>query len=116
MLPVTSLAAVALGAMFIALTLNVIRNRGRERVTVGSGSETLARAIRAQGNFAESTPITLVLLALAVFVAGRIGHAYSLIRAEPNGSMLFRMIGMLVTLVTIAVLGVAILVLLGEAG
>jgi uncharacterized membrane protein YecN with MAPEG domain len=62
---VTPYAAV-LGLLGAALTLNVIRNRGRANATAGDGgSPALAQAIRAHGNFIEQTPLTLLVILLA---------------------------------------------------
>lgn len=132
MLPVTSLGAVVLSALFVALTVRVIAGRRSERVGVGSGSDRLARAIRAQGNFAECTPIVLLLSALAelngaptwllgavfaVFVAGRLAHAYGLSAAElrPRPDFRFRVAGMVTTFATIGLLAATLLVRLALA-
>lgn len=131
MLPVTSIAATVLGAMFIILSVRVVERRRSERIAVGTGSESLARAIRAHGNFAESVPLVLILLALAelnrapaawlaavaaTFVVGRIAHAFSLVRGEldrtgPNPTR-FRVIGTALTFAVIALLAATIVLAL----
>ena len=92
-LPVLTLTTAALGLWFIILTLNVIRLRGRFKVSLGDGGhEALNRAIRAQGNFIETVPVALIMLivaelqganalalqiAAAMLVAGRLAHGYA---------------------------------------
>ena len=47
------------------LTVNVIVNRVRAKVDIGDGGvAALAQAIRAQGDFAEHTPLALLLIGL----------------------------------------------------
>lgn len=98
----TYLFAGLLALLYVFLTVNVIRNRRRYRVAIGASEEHpgLVRAVRAHGNFAENTPLFLILLCLAeiqtgsgwacyllgaLFFAGRLAHAYSLLVAEPRG-------------------------------
>lgn len=53
------------GLLLFALSLNVSRTRGKYKVSLGDGGhEELMRAIRAQGNFVEYTPLVLLLLLL----------------------------------------------------
>lgn len=84
----------ALGLMFIWLSIGVIRLRRKESIAIGdAGSENLKRAIRAQANFVEYSSIFLILLffsesyelpswllasSAALFLLGRILHAYSI--------------------------------------
>ena len=93
-LPATSLYAGLLGLMLVLLSALVIRVRIRARVSLGDGGDdALVRAIRAQANFAEYTPMALVLIALAeiqgapgwvihllglTLLAGRVAHAVGL--------------------------------------
>lgn len=63
MLVVTSVSAAALTALYLKLTLEVIRLRRKNRVGLGSGGhDDLERAIRAHGNFAEYVPLGLILM------------------------------------------------------
>ena len=119
MLPITSLFAALLALVFVALSIRVIKLRRRHGAAVGdAGANPLQMAIRAHGNFAEYTPMFLLLLALAelanvaavllwamgtFFFAGRVLHAYSLSFAERyeagrlKSSVRFRVIGMVCT-------------------
>jgi uncharacterized membrane protein YecN with MAPEG domain len=115
-LAVTAVVASLLALIFFRLSLAVIGFRRRHRVSLGSGGhDDLERAIRAQGNFAEYTPITLVLLAClevngapwwlvavpgAIFIAGRLIHARGVQEPPPNFSR--RVLGMKLTLFTLA--------------
>lgn len=129
MLPVTSLTACVLAPMFVALTVNAIRRRRSVRIAVGDGGDDgLARAARAQGNFAECVPLVLILTALAelngapapwlallvaAFAVGRVSHAYGLLVAEPDTArpnrFRFRVFGMATTLTVIGLLVVTVL-------
>ena len=120
MLPITSFFAALLAGFFMVLSFRVIRLRRQNKAAAGdAGVSALQMAIRAHGNFAEYTPMFLILLALAemanifslllwlvgsVFCAGRLLHAYGLCYAEhyENGQLKvvprFRIMGMMVTL------------------
>lgn len=83
-----------LGLLYLVLALLVVRHRYRAKVGVGDGGDPrLERAIRVHGNFAEYTPIVLILLALlamsgwgslyihllaAIYFVARIAHAIGL--------------------------------------
>ncbi|MHC8507949.1 MAG: MAPEG family protein [Rhodospirillales bacterium] len=110
-LTVTPALAAVLGLMLAALSLHVIRLRYRERVSLGDGgSPDLLRAIRAQANFAEHAPLTLVLLMIleinraeaavlyglgAALVLGRCLHAFGVSRTGAH--FLWRTVGMILT-------------------
>lgn len=65
-MPVTAFYAGLCGLLLIVLSGRVVRLRWKYKVGIGSGGqEELARAIRAQANFVEYVPLTLLLLALA---------------------------------------------------
>ena len=65
---ITAIYAALLGLLFLALSVNVVRTRRATRVSLGAGDHPLLeRRIRAHGNFAEYTPIALILIA---FVPG----------------------------------------------
>lgn len=65
-LSVTPVYAGLLGLLFALLTFNVIRLRWRERVSLLDGGKTvMIQAIRAQGNFIETVPLGLLLMAFA---------------------------------------------------
>ena len=89
-LPVTAVAALLNGAIFLLLTLRVIRIRLRDHVVLGDGeNRELMKAIRGQANAAEQMPIALIVMGLAelggaplwglipvalLFTAGRAAH------------------------------------------
>lgn len=65
----TAIYAALLGILAAVLAVNVIVNRVRARVDVGDGGvAALAQAIRAHANFAEHTPIALILVGLVEVV------------------------------------------------
>ncbi len=111
-LTITSVAALLNGALFLALTVAVIRHRRRDGVVLGDGDDrSLTKKIRGQGNAAEQMPIALLLMALiemqggggwvlgilaALFTIGRVMHgAYF---ALPGLSWRLRFWGMIDTL------------------
>jgi uncharacterized protein len=105
------------------LTALVIMRRVQTSVDfLDGGDKTLLLRIRAHGNFIETVPMALLLIALletkglgvawiatfgAVLVAGRLAHAACLVtNAVPWG----RIAGMLATLAVISIAGVMCLV------
>jgi len=112
MLYVTTLAATVLSMLSVLLSLKVIGIRRREKISVGDGgNDELLRAMRAQANLLEYTPLTLILLACAefngvhwiivallamAFIAGRILHPVGIKDAKAPGKA--RVVGMLLTL------------------
>jgi uncharacterized protein len=132
MLIVTSLIASVLTILFVKLSFAVIALRRKNRVALGTGGqEELERAIRAQGNFAEYVPISLILIAALelngapwwlvaapglTLIIGRVIHAKGINVPPPDFSK--RVLGMqftLVTLISLALLNVgwSLLKLLG---
>ncbi|WP_421993780.1 MAPEG family protein [Roseococcus sp.] len=109
--PVTSLFAGLLGVLLLLLSLLVIRARMKARTSFGFGEDPrLLRAIRAQANFVEYAPMTLLLLLLleasgtapgllyilgGATMGGRILHALG-ISPEPE-RLILRQLGMLLT-------------------
>lgn len=85
-------AAAVLVGIWLAMRIGSLR--GKEKVSVGDGgSESLMRRMRAQANFVEQTPLTVILVALvelagkggtwlsigcALFIIGRIAHAFGM--------------------------------------
>lgn len=68
----TAIYAAVLGLLAALLTTNVIVNRVRAKVDVADGGVApLAQAIRAHGNFAEHTPLALLLIGLVEAFAYR---------------------------------------------
>lgn len=132
MLPVTSLFAGVLALMLVALSINVIRGRIKHRVALADGGEQdMIRRIRAQGNFCEYVPLALLLMAMAelqnashpflyamgvLLLAGRLLHAYSLLKAEPSGKGIkARQAGMIMTFLTL-VMGAGFALSVAAAG
>jgi uncharacterized protein len=122
-LPVTSVTAGLLAFIFLFLSLRVIllRRNGGPSVGMG-GDERFVRAVRAHANFAEYTPIFLILLGLneiqfnnvvvhtavaGVFVVGRILH---LIGFGFLGTGPWRVLGMVATNTALIVLALHLLI------
>lgn len=63
--PITTFYAGIIGLLLLALSYQVVRNRRRAGVSLGSGDDRdLERAIRAHGNLIEYAPLILLLMAL----------------------------------------------------
>ncbi len=111
MVVITPLFAAIFGLMYVALSINVVRYRFGDRISLGTGdNKHLERAIRAHGNFMEYVPLaillmwfieTLTLSASTVFWLGsilliaRVSHAFGIF--YPRQLMIFRQLGSLVT-------------------
>ncbi len=111
-LPITAVTAAILGLIFFRLSMNAIKFRHQYKVGLGSGGhEDLERAIRAQANFAEYVPISLILIAClelnaapwwlvtapgVALIAGRLYHAKGMKELPPN--FRHRVLGMKFTL------------------
>lgn len=120
-----SISAALLACLFIYLSFRVIGVRKANRIAIGTGGDpALERAMRVHANFAEYVPLTLVLLTLcalrglpewivalfcAVFVLGRLLHAYGVSQVDENYR--FRTVGMLLTFGTLALCALSLLVL-----
>lgn len=127
----SSLYISMLSIIFIGLSVNVILARRRFKIPLNDGSNfELQRRLRAHANFAEYTPIFLIMLISAehegastllihcigaLFITGRILHAYSLTSAEKykDGVLLnkasYRVKGMACTFSSIGLLCVVLL-------
>jgi uncharacterized membrane protein YecN with MAPEG domain len=126
---VTIFYAALLGPILVFLSAKVIQARVAKGAIYGDrGDMQLVRRCRAHANFTEYTPLFLILLFLAelhqlshyavhvfgaIFVLGRISHAYSLLKAEKigedgslQGSIAFRQIGMMSSFIPITFLSV----------
>lgn len=95
MYPITTVTGSIVAIFYIYISITIIKFRYQYRVSLGSqGHDDLERAIRAHGNFAEYTPLTLILMLCAeanhahwsvagliaiTFVLGRLFHAYAFI-------------------------------------
>ena len=109
---VTAFHAGLLGLLLVWLSLRVIRLRRGAKVAIGSGgNRLLERAQRAQANFAEYVPMTLLLMGLSemlgawppllhgfgvALLAGRVLHGVGIAR-EPE-DLRYRIAGMRITL------------------
>jgi len=98
-LPVTAVTASVLALLFVKLSFAVIALRRQHRLSlVSGGHHALERIIRAHANFAEYTPIALILLAClesygapwwlvaaagTAVVAGRLFHAKEVTETAP---------------------------------
>ena len=105
-----------LAALYIFLSLRVIRMRRRDRVALSDAKHpSLQRAIRVHANFAEYVPFALLLAAFVEFqqssslivhliclalVLGRVVHAYGVSQETENYK--FRVAGMALTFAAIA--------------
>lgn len=108
---ITGLYAAILGLIQIKLTLDVVKIRRGQKISIGDGGdEALARAARVHGNFIETVPIALILILIAelgeapfwsihvlglAMVAARLTHAIGL--SSPTGRGKFRFYGMVMT-------------------
>jgi hypothetical protein len=119
----TSVYAVLLALLFLALSTRAMLGRRRTRVTLGDGtSEDLRRRLRAHANFAEYTPFALILMALLelqgagsivlnviglLLLAGRLSHAFGISRIPEHH--LARSIGMGLTILSMLLSCLALL-------
>ena len=122
---ITALYGSLLGLWLIVLSARVILARRESSISLGhKDNKTLERRIRAQGNFAEYTPMALLLLALMelqggpawalhvpalVLLAGRLMHGYAL---SFTGHSPLRVPGIALTLASIILLSLGNLSLL----
>ena len=111
---ITPLYAALAAVILIVLALRVIVVRRGRGIAIGDGADDdMARRIRAHGNFAEYTPLALVLILLlelggapawqlhllgAALILGRIVHAGSLTAHSGFG----RLVGMALTFFVLA--------------
>ena len=127
LLPATLSAAASLALVNIWLSMRIGKVCQSEKISIGDGgNDLLSRRMRAQLNFAENTPLVLILIA-AIEIAGRggmwlkaVGAVYALGRVAhgigmDGGSLeRGRMIGTIVTMLTL--LGLAVVAVLVVAG
>ncbi len=126
-LQTTLCLAAAAGVITFWHIARIGQMRMREKVLFGDGGhDPLARRMRAQLNFVESTPFVLILAAAiemtgkggiwlaivgSLFMLGRVSHGLGMDIDRPNP---LRMVGVLVTDLTLAGLSaVAVLIALG---
>ena len=108
---------------YLILTIITIKARKSTKVAYGDdGNKELIKAVRAHGNFFEFTVFFIissflleildagpiyVLFINIVFLIGRISHAYSMLKEK----IIFRMVGMMATLISYAVNSIYLLYL-----
>jgi hypothetical protein len=118
-LPITLTIAGAAALMNVWLGLRVSMLRRRHRVSIGDGgNDAVATRMRTHANFAEYTPLFLILLGLVelakgthtalwivaiLYILGRLAHVFGMDRPAPNG---LRIGGMLLT--WLCLLGLAV--------
>jgi uncharacterized protein len=111
----TLLFAATCALLHVALTLLVIQRRAQSGVDwLDGGDQRLLQRMRAHGNFSETAPMALLLLALlelsglqaiwllylgGVFMTGRVFHAWSLLTDNAKWN---RRGGMVLTLLSIS--------------
>ena len=107
--------AALLGLLYFTLTVRVIRYRRKHKISLGDGGhERLQRLMRSHSNFAEFTPMVLLLLCLVeakgwpggvvhglccLLTFGRMAHSESL----PRASLGLRVFGMAATLLSLGI-------------
>ena len=124
MLLITAIVAAVLTLILVKLSYAVIYLRRENKVSLGNGgNEALERAIRAQGNFAEYVPLSLILIACLelngapwwlvaipgiALIVGRLIHAKGIQVPPPDFSK--RVLGMKLTFATLITLAILNLV------
>ncbi|MGZ5783738.1 MAG: MAPEG family protein, partial [Croceibacterium sp.] len=109
------------------LGLRIAQIRTKEGISIGDGgNELLTRRMRAQLNFAENTPLVLILIALvelagrgglwlnvvaALFLVGRVLHAIGMDGASLGWG---RSVGMAANMLTFAILVVTALLIVAR--
>jgi uncharacterized protein len=120
---ITLLYAALLGLLFVLLSIRTLLLRRTLRIAIGdAGNESMLRAMRVHGNFAEYVPLSLLLIYLvevtgasplyvhalgAAVIAGRVSHAIGVSRLKENYA--FRIAGMTLTLAPIVVASLRLL-------
>ena len=118
-IPVTTLAATIMGLLFLVLTIRVIRERQISDQSEKSKTR-IERRVRGHANFAEYTPMILILLGLAeaagvhslivwagaaLLVVGRLLHGFTFAFTDHNP--FGRGVGTLLTIVSLLVVTLA---------
>ena len=122
---ITALYAGLLALLFVGLSVQVIRRRVSNMVSLGDGGDAeLSRRVRVHGNFAEYVPLALILIALSetlgapalllhalglATLVGRASHAWGL--SPANKMQAFRTVGMMLTFAALIIGAATCLVL-----
>ncbi len=109
------------------LDMRIGKLRASEKISVGDGgNESVMRRMRAQSNFGENVPLTLILFALVemtgkggswlaplggVFILGRVVHALGM---DANGPKWGRPVGMMTSL--LPQIGLSVVAVLASVG
>lgn len=112
---ITPFYAAVLALIYTFLSVRTLRLRRMKRIIVGDGDDmVLTRAVRAHSNFAEYTPIAILLIYFlevqsqgtvivhalgCVLILGRVIHAWGI--SQTNENIRFRVAGMALTLACI---------------
>jgi uncharacterized membrane protein YecN with MAPEG domain len=120
---ITALYAIPLALLFLILTARVITYRRDNQIGLGDdGDKSLMKRMRAQANFTETVPFSLVLMLLVEFqfpslwvvnligatlVLGRIAHGIGFSTSPPR--MNLRVGGMVLTLVSVIISIIALI-------
>lgn len=115
--------AALLALLFVALSAQAILTRRRLQIAIGDGDQPqMLRAMRVHANFAEYTPIALIVIAAveisgaasglvhglgAALLLGRCLHAFGVTQVKED--FRFRVSGMLLTLSTLIIASLAVL-------
>ncbi len=119
---ITPLFAVVLSLIYIGLSFNVIRHRFGKKISIGSGDDKRVEyAVRAHANFIEYVPLALILfyflevITLSSFLVFYLGTALVVARVmhllgmlNPKELLVFRQIGVIVTMGVILIACVAL--------
>lgn len=113
----TSIYASLLAILFVYLSFQTIKVRGRLKIAVGDGGNSeMIRAMRVHANFAEYVPFAVLMIALVelqggnallihglgiLLVCARASHAYGV--SQINENFRFRIFGMISTFITLIV-------------
>lgn len=119
--------ALAAAAILINLWhfIRIVRIRGSEKIIHGDGGNVLLmRRMRAQANFIENVPLTLILIGLieasgkggqwlaytgGVYLLARVAHGFGMDSEKANAARAGGMVVSLLVQVALAVIGVLIL-------
>ena len=122
-LNITPIYLALLSLVFVYLSIRTIGLRRKNKIAIGDGGNlSLQKATRAHANFAEYTPISLLLLSIVelegynpilinalgiLLLIGRCCHAYGISKTDENFK--YRVSGMTMTFFTIISTSVLIL-------
>ncbi|MCC6478432.1 MAPEG family protein [Sphingorhabdus sp.] len=119
--PVTAFVAAVCALLLLITAIDTVRQRIRAQAAFGdAGDARLISASRSHGNLAEHAPIVILLLAFlelshawhmglmavgALFLFGRVLHIWGLYLPASTKPPLPRSLGVIITWLTLAVLG-----------